>query len=218
MGGRAVARLQGGRHRRFRDHHPGGEETPAVLVQCRTSDDERARRLRDKIRERVRAITGMNCVIELVPPRTLPRPARANFSRAKARNLYLVRRDPALRYRGVSASFYRAAEKAFRDGRDNVTLRVTASLNPVACRVATINATTEQRLPKLDWRVVCNRAVHPGSGGGDAARGAAQARCGPAMAVAAWGQAFDALAHRATCWSARRRRSALGLWLFASRC
>jgi fatty-acyl-CoA synthase len=68
---------------------PGGEETPAVLVQCRTSDTEERGRLRDEIRERVRAITGMNCVVELVPPRTLPRTSSGKLSRAKARNLYL---------------------------------------------------------------------------------------------------------------------------------
>lgn len=69
---------------------PGGEETPAVLVQCRTSDDGERARLRDEIRERVRAVTGMNCVIELVPPRTLPRTSSGKLSRAKARNLYLA--------------------------------------------------------------------------------------------------------------------------------
>jgi fatty-acyl-CoA synthase len=68
---------------------PGGEETPAVLVQCRTSDDAERGRLRETIRERVRAITGMNCVIELVPPRSLPRTSSGKLSRAKARNLYL---------------------------------------------------------------------------------------------------------------------------------
>jgi fatty-acyl-CoA synthase len=68
---------------------PGGEETPAVLVQCRTSDAGERGRLRDQIRERVRAITGINCVIELVPPRTLPRTSSGKLSRAKARNLYL---------------------------------------------------------------------------------------------------------------------------------
>ena len=68
---------------------PGGEETPAVLVQCRTSDMEERGRLRDAIRERVRAITGINCVIELVPPRSLPRTSSGKLSRAKARNLYL---------------------------------------------------------------------------------------------------------------------------------
>ena len=68
---------------------PGGEETPAVLVQCRTSDNAERAKLRDAIREKVRAITGMNCVIELVPPRTLPRTSSGKLSRAKARNLYL---------------------------------------------------------------------------------------------------------------------------------
>ena len=68
---------------------PGGEETPAVLVQCRTSDTAERSRLRNEIRERVRSITGMNCVVELVPPRTLPRTSSGKLSRAKARNLYL---------------------------------------------------------------------------------------------------------------------------------
>jgi fatty-acyl-CoA synthase len=68
---------------------PGGEETPAVLVQCRTSDAAERERLRNEIRDRVRSITGMNCVIELVPPRTLPRTSSGKLSRAKARNLYL---------------------------------------------------------------------------------------------------------------------------------
>lgn len=66
-----------------------GEETPAVLVQCRTTDDNERMHLRDAIREKVRSITGMNCVIELVPPRTLPRTSSGKLSRAKARNLYL---------------------------------------------------------------------------------------------------------------------------------
>lgn len=68
---------------------PGGEETPAVLVQCRTSDEAERVRLREEIRERVRTVTGMNCVIELVPPRTLPRTSSGKLSRAKARNQYL---------------------------------------------------------------------------------------------------------------------------------
>lgn len=68
---------------------PGGEETPAVLVHCRTSDSAERTRLRDEIRDKVRAITGMNCVVELVPPRTLPRTSSGKLSRSKARNLYL---------------------------------------------------------------------------------------------------------------------------------
>jgi fatty-acyl-CoA synthase len=68
---------------------PGGEEAPAVLVHCRTSDDAERAKLRDQIRDRVRAITGMNCVVELVPPRTLPRTSSGKLSRSKARKLYL---------------------------------------------------------------------------------------------------------------------------------
>lgn len=68
---------------------PAGEEAPAVLVHCRTSDQDERAKLRDQIRERVRAITGMNCVVELVPPRTLPRTSSGKLSRSKARKLYL---------------------------------------------------------------------------------------------------------------------------------
>ena len=68
---------------------PGGEETPAVLVQCRTTDEAERTKLRDVIRDKVRSITGMNCVIELVPPRTLPRTSSGKLSRAKARSQYL---------------------------------------------------------------------------------------------------------------------------------
>jgi fatty-acyl-CoA synthase len=67
----------------------GGEESPAVLVQCRTTDPVERTKLRDTIRDKVRAITGMNCIVELVPPRTLPRTSSGKLSRAKARNLYL---------------------------------------------------------------------------------------------------------------------------------
>jgi len=68
---------------------PSGEETPAVLVHCRVSDAEERGRLRDEIRERVRAITGITPVVELVPPRTLPRTSSGKLSRVKARSLYL---------------------------------------------------------------------------------------------------------------------------------
>jgi fatty-acyl-CoA synthase len=68
---------------------PSGEETPAVLVHCRVSDAGERGKLRDEIRERVRAITGISPVVELIPPRTLPRTSSGKLSRTKARNLYL---------------------------------------------------------------------------------------------------------------------------------
>jgi len=66
-----------------------GEEVPAVLVHCRVSDPEERLKLHGEIREKVRSITGMNCVVELVPPRTLPRTSSGKLSRAKAKKLYL---------------------------------------------------------------------------------------------------------------------------------
>ncbi|WP_408587276.1 fatty acyl-AMP ligase [Novosphingobium sp.] len=67
-----------------------GEEAPAVLVHCRVSDPEERVKLRNEIRDKVRSITGMNCVVELVPPRTLPRTSSGKLSRAKAKKLYLA--------------------------------------------------------------------------------------------------------------------------------
>ena len=66
-----------------------GEEVPAVLVHCRVSDEDKRVELREQIRDKVRSVTGMNCVVELVPPRTLPRTSSGKLSRAKAKKLYL---------------------------------------------------------------------------------------------------------------------------------
>ncbi|WP_296674685.1 fatty acyl-AMP ligase [Novosphingobium sp.] len=73
----------------FSVENDSGEEVPAVLVHCRVSDPAERQRLHDQIRDKVRSITGMNCVIELVPPRTLPRTSSGKLSRAKAKKLYL---------------------------------------------------------------------------------------------------------------------------------
>ena len=67
-----------------------GEEAPAVLVHCRVSDPAERIRLREQIADKVRSVTGMSCVVELVPPRTLPRTSSGKLSRAKAKKLYLA--------------------------------------------------------------------------------------------------------------------------------
>jgi fatty-acyl-CoA synthase len=66
-----------------------GEELPAVLVQCRMSDPAERAVFKASVHSRVKQITGMNCVVELVPPRSLPRTSSGKLSRTKARNLYL---------------------------------------------------------------------------------------------------------------------------------
>ncbi len=73
----------------FSIENEAGEEVPAVLVHCRVSDPAARAELHGTIRDKVRSINGMNCVVELVPPRTLPRTSSGKLSRAKAKTLYL---------------------------------------------------------------------------------------------------------------------------------
>jgi len=76
------------------------------------------------------------------------------------------------------------------------------------------NAMTEKSLPKLDWRVVFNRAAPPGSRGWGRVRAAQLKQMGPAMSVAAWGQAFNALL---ICYMLQGEAppTAMALWLFS---
>jgi len=88
----AVEQLPGFNHgdiAAFSVEAENGEEVPAVLVHCRVSDEDKRLELREAIRDKVRSVTGMNCVVELVPPRTLPRTSSGKLSRAKAKKLYL---------------------------------------------------------------------------------------------------------------------------------
>lgn len=89
----AVEQLPGFNHgdiAAFAIETDNGEEAPAVLVHCRVSDPEERVRLREQISDKVRSVTGMSCVVELVPPRTLPRTSSGKLSRAKAKKLYLA--------------------------------------------------------------------------------------------------------------------------------
>ncbi len=88
----AVEQLPGFNHgdiAAFSIETDNGEEAPAVLVHCRVSDPSERVRLREQISDKVRSVTGMSCVVELVPPRTLPRTSSGKLSRAKAKKLYL---------------------------------------------------------------------------------------------------------------------------------
>ena len=88
----AVEQLPGFNHgdiAAFSVETDNGEEAPAVLVHCRVSDPEERLKLREQISDKVRSVTGMSCVVELIPPRTLPRTSSGKLSRAKAKKLYL---------------------------------------------------------------------------------------------------------------------------------
>ena len=89
----AVEQLPGFNHgdiAAFAIEMENGEEAPAVLVHCRVSDPVERVRLREQIADKVRSVTGMSCIVELVPPRTLPRTSSGKLSRAKAKKLYLA--------------------------------------------------------------------------------------------------------------------------------
>ncbi|MFN4020741.1 MAG: fatty acyl-AMP ligase [Erythrobacter sp.] len=89
----AVEQLPGFNHgdiAAFAIEMENGEEAPAVLVHCKVSGPEERVRLRDQIADKVRSVTGMSCIVELVPPRTLPRTSSGKLSRAKAKKLYLA--------------------------------------------------------------------------------------------------------------------------------
>ena len=89
----AVEQLPGFNHgdiAAFAIETEAGEEAPAVLVHCRVADPVERVKLREQIADKVRSVTGMSCVVELVPPRTLPRTSSGKLSRAKAKKLYLA--------------------------------------------------------------------------------------------------------------------------------
>ena len=61
----------------------------ALLVHCRVSDPVERQKLHDTIRDKVRSILGHPAIVELVPPRTLPRTSSGKLSRAKAKRMFL---------------------------------------------------------------------------------------------------------------------------------
>ncbi|MFO1254605.1 MAG: fatty acyl-AMP ligase [Sphingomonadaceae bacterium] len=88
----AVEQLPGFNHgdiAAFSVEAENGEEQVAVLVHCRVSDPAERVRLHDTIRDKVRSILGHPAIVELVPPRTLPRTSSGKLSRAKAKKQYL---------------------------------------------------------------------------------------------------------------------------------
>lgn len=66
------------------------EEIPMILAQCRISGDSERMQLIDALKKQIQSETGINCVIELVPPKSLPRTSSGKLSRTKARNEYLA--------------------------------------------------------------------------------------------------------------------------------
>lgn len=69
----------------------GDEETVILVVQCRQSDEMERGRLVEVLRGRVREELGIDCMVELVPPHTLPQTSSGKISRTMARADFLQR-------------------------------------------------------------------------------------------------------------------------------
>lgn len=65
------------------------EEVPLILAQCRTSDASERVKMIEALKKQIQTETGVNCMIELVPPKSLPRTSSGKLSRTKARNQYM---------------------------------------------------------------------------------------------------------------------------------
>jgi fatty-acyl-CoA synthase len=70
---------------------PGGEEMAAMVVQCRVSDPARRVALVERLQAAILEELGVRCLIELVPPHTLPRTSSGKLSRTGARTGFLQR-------------------------------------------------------------------------------------------------------------------------------
>ena len=65
------------------DHE--GEEMCVLLVQCRETDPKKPNNLVRRLSALMRLEMSLDCFVELVPPRSLPKTSSGKLSRAKAR-------------------------------------------------------------------------------------------------------------------------------------
>jgi fatty-acyl-CoA synthase len=68
-----------------------GTEVAVLVVQCRETDPKAQAELADRLHEAISTEFGIRCLIELVPPHTLPRTSSGKLSRSAARKEFLER-------------------------------------------------------------------------------------------------------------------------------
>ena len=68
------------------------EEMAVLVVQTRETDATRLALLADRLQEKIHAEFGIQCLIELVVPHTLPRTSSGKLSRSSARKEFVERR------------------------------------------------------------------------------------------------------------------------------
>jgi fatty-acyl-CoA synthase len=67
-------------------------EIAVLVVQCRETDPPKLMRLGERLQQAIHAEFGIHCLVELVPPHTLPRTSSGKLSRSRARLDFLERR------------------------------------------------------------------------------------------------------------------------------
>ncbi|HSR40908.1 MAG TPA: AMP-binding protein, partial [Longimicrobiales bacterium] len=75
----------------FAVSEPDGVEKAVLVVQCRLSDPGEREELVSRIQSAVRRHLGIHCLVDLVPPRTLPKTSSGKLSRSEARQGFLER-------------------------------------------------------------------------------------------------------------------------------
>jgi fatty-acyl-CoA synthase len=70
-----------------------GSETAVLVVQCREADPRKLASLAERVQQAIHVEFGIHCVIELVPPHTLPRTSSGKLSRSTARKEFIERRS-----------------------------------------------------------------------------------------------------------------------------
>jgi fatty-acyl-CoA synthase len=68
-----------------------GSEAAVLVVQCRDSDPAVLESLAERLRYAVSCEFGIDCLVEIVPPHTLPRTSSGKLSRSSARKQFLDR-------------------------------------------------------------------------------------------------------------------------------
>jgi len=72
---------------------PDGADRVVVVLQCRVADEKERRTLSERVRSALYAHHGLRCVVDLVPPGTLPKTSSGKLSRSEARRDFLRRTE-----------------------------------------------------------------------------------------------------------------------------
>ncbi len=75
----------------FSVNDSNGEESAVVVIQCRETDQSKREQLIEELKPIVYKELGIDCFVELIPPRTLPRTSSGKLSRSRAREDFLKR-------------------------------------------------------------------------------------------------------------------------------